>query len=122
MALLKRNLTFDQGATFEALSFIWKDSNQVPVDLSGYTAQMDFQDANGTPVFSLSTTTDTITLGTTNGVISFVIPASYTKTVTAKKGKYSLELYSPAPDASGEPRVVRFLEGSWNMALEVTKE
>ncbi|VTS03577.1 hypothetical protein [Gemmata obscuriglobus] len=104
---LPLNLTVYQGATFTK-TFTWTTgpdrSNQTPVDLTGYTAEMAIRSGQ-TVVISLTTGNSGIALGTTDGRITLNIDASDTATLTAANAEYDLLL------ASGG--VVTPLLGGW---------
>ena len=69
-----------------------------PVDLTGYTAEMDIRDkVGGTVLFTLSTGTDArIVVDPAAKTITMSISAADTTLVTWSRGVYDLEMYSPS--------------------------
>lgn len=110
------DITIEQGATFR-LNLVWKDSNGVAVNLTGYTARMQVRRAYGDTVAQLDLTTEngTITLGGAAGTIEVVVPATQTDDLVASKGVYDLEL------SSGSGEVTRLIEGKVTIKPEVTR-
>jgi hypothetical protein len=107
------NLAIYQYATY-TMTFIWVagtcgcgtvGATSGPADLTGYTATLQIR------AYPLSATilydaSSNITLGTTDGTIALVIPATTTQTFTWWQGVYDLLLTS----SSGV--VTRLLQGS----------
>jgi hypothetical protein len=112
----KYTMNIDAGATY-ALTVTWTDSNDTPINLTGYTARMKLKsDFGGTALVSL-TETDGLTLGGASGTIAISISPTLTGALCdtePKKGVYDLELVS-----SGGV-VTRLLEGRWIATPEVT--
>ena len=105
-----------QGATFTK-SFAWKNSGGVPINLTGYTAQMQVRKSVTSPdvIVELSTLNGAIVLGGAAGTVVLSLTALQTAAITAKSGVYDLELKT----AGGE--VTRFLSGSVEISHEVTR-
>jgi hypothetical protein len=102
----KRSFTIEQGATFEE-PIVWK-SGGVPVDLTGYTAELLIRPKHGSPTLlrRLATDNGEIVLGTTDGTITLLMSDEQTLLLTSwKKGEYVLNLTAPG----GATR--RLLEG-----------
>lgn len=110
------DLYIEQGATF-VKQITWKDSSGTPVDLSGYTARMQFRSSvnSDTILFSATTTNGKITLGGAAGTIDIEIDATDTTAFAFVSAVYDLELES----ASGF--VTRLLEGGVEVSKEVTR-
>ena len=110
------DLMIEQGATFSQ-TVTWKDSNNVPVDLTGYTARMQFRPSVNAPTvyFSATSTDGRIVLGGATGAITINISAVETTAFTFVSAVYDLELQS----ASGV--VTRLLEGGVSVSREVTR-
>lgn len=110
------NLSIQQGATL-AVAVTWKDSNDVPVDLTGYTARLQVKETyDGNAVLSLNTSNGGIALGGTAGTINLAAAATATAALAAPfSGVYDLEL------VSGSGVVTRLLEGAATVSPEVTK-
>ena len=82
-------------ATLE-INAIWKDSNDNPVDLTGYTARMQARDTeDATTAWFDVDEGDYIALGGAAGTVDVAVPPAITGTVTADDGVYDLMLTSP---------------------------
>lgn len=110
------NITCEQGATFTRI-LTWKDSNGLPVNLSGYTARMHVRKDYESQIIVLELTTENgrisiipnigrITLSVDDTTTSQLVPSSYV---------YDLELVS----SSGT--VTRLVEGAFVVKPEVTR-
>ena len=109
----KYNMICSQGATFsKRLTWI---INGVPVDLTGYTAEMQAREKYSSinAIFTLSTSDGSITLDD-EGNIDILIDASDTEDIVAKEYVYDLELNSGA-------EIYRIIEGKFIVTPEVTK-
>ena len=75
MAAAKLDIYIEQGATF-TLGLVWKDANTDPIDLTGYTARMQLRSnvAEETPLMSITSEDNEITLGGSSGTISIWAP------------------------------------------------
>lgn len=111
------NLVIYQGATFRQ-NFIWQDSEQEPVDLTGYTARMMVRTSVGSddPFITLTTENGGITLGGVTGSIALYMSATDTEMLTEILGCYDLELVAPS---GGD--TTRFLQGIITISREVTR-
>ena len=110
------NLVIYQGATYSQ-TFIWKDANSTPINLTGYTARMMVRttiDAP-TPFITLTTENGGITLGGTAGTVVLNMSATATAALTESIGLYDIEL------VSGAGVVTRFLQGIVTISKEVTR-
>jgi ACT domain-containing protein len=99
------NIVCEQGTTFNFIFTIKND--ETPWDLTNYTATMTvrpFIGANSTVI--VATTSNYITLGTTNGKVTVNIPANITINFNASSHDYDLIL-----DSGTE--VTRILEGKF---------
>lgn len=116
------NLCINQNATFSK-TLIWTTKrccgcgtvgvSSGPVDLTGYTAQMQIRPFYNGPV--LYDVTPDITLGGVDGTIQIEISAADTETFIWWKGVYDLRL----TDSSGI--VTRLLAGSVDVSPAVTQ-
>jgi hypothetical protein len=121
-----KNIFIRPGVT-KSLSFVWYtvDPNtkvKTPVNLTAYTAKMQFRKAPGDPVLMelstsatvIGTTTSaaSITLGAT-GEINITIPATVTAQYTTEKSFYDLLLYNGAD-------VYEFMEGAVALKYGIT--
>ena len=116
MAAGKRDIFIEQGATFR-MNLVWKDSNEVPVNLTGYTARMQIRRTYNNPstLLSLSTANGAIALGGSAGTITIVGAATMTDDMASRLGVYDLELQS------ADGTVTRLLEGKVTISPEVTR-
>jgi hypothetical protein len=107
------NICINQNATLTT-TFLWSTggcgcatvgSSYSPVDLTGYTAVMQFRPFQDSPTIYYDASSD-ITLGGTAGTIALVIPASATAGFTWTQAVYDLLLTSSSGVAT------RLLEGT----------
>ena len=110
------DLFIEQGATF-LKSITWKASAGDPVNLTGYTARMQFRSSvSSSTVLATATTEDgRITLGGAAGTIDIEFSDVDTAAFAFVSAVYDLELES----ASGF--VTRLLEGGVEVSKEVTR-
>ncbi len=110
------NLVIYQGANLSQV-FTWQDSNQTPVNLTGYTARMQARTSitADPPFISLTTENGGIALGGSAGTVTLTMTAAQTASIIETVGVYDLELVSP----SGI--VTRFLQGAVIISREVTR-
>lgn len=117
--VIRLNLVIPQGATYRGIDdFVYLQSDGVtPFDLTGYSARMHIRAKHSDPDPPLyeALSGGDITLGTTGGEISVVIPAATTTAWVFKEAVYDFELVDPG----GE--VVRLLEGFVTVTPEVTR-
>lgn len=106
----------EQGATYQ-LDITWKQPDGTPVNLTGYTARMQFRrNKRATEIlFSGTTSNGVITLGGAAGTISITIPAATTDDFSFNCAVYDIEL------ESGGGIVYRLVEGSVEVSKEVTR-
>lgn len=109
----KYNMICAQGATFSK-RLTWSIDGD-PVDLTGYTAEMQAREKYSSPnaIFTLSTGDGSITLDN-QGNIDLLIDSSDTENIVAKEYVYDLELNSGA-------EVYRIIEGKFIVTPEVTR-
>jgi len=111
----KYNMICPQGATFTK-TLIWK-IDEVPVDLTGYTARMQAKDKHKTtcaPIINITTENGGITLGGEEGTIDLLVTATETTEIYPKEYVYDLEMVST-------DFVYRLIEGKFIVTPEVTK-
>lgn len=109
----KYNMICAQGATFSK-RLTWSiDGN--PVDLTGYTAEMQAREKYSSPnaIFTLSTSDSSIVLDD-EGNIDILINSSVTEEIIAKEYVYDLELNSGS-------EIYRIIEGKFIVTPEVTR-
>ena len=110
----KYNMICPQGATFSK-TITWK-IDDIPVDLTSYTARMKAKDKHKTncdPIVDITTENGGITLGGEEGTIELLINASETELFYPKEYVYDLELVSV-------DFVYRLIEGKFIVTPEVT--
>jgi DUF4097 and DUF4098 domain-containing protein YvlB len=86
----------EQGSSF-TLSFIYKDSNGNPVDLTGWCARLTWKSSTSTEIFTTENTTENyqFDIDEPNGKLTLQFPASITNNFNFSTAKYDLELQSP---------------------------
>lgn len=112
------DLVMEQGATFER-NIYYKDSDNNPIDISGWTAAMQirqYRDSEDALLTLTSSAGDIIMAGPT-GHLEIHIPANEMDDLTFSWGYYDLELY-PGGDTT---RAFRLLEGRVKLTKEVTR-
>lgn len=109
-------LTIDQGASFE-LSFLFADENNIPLNLTGYTARMQLRTSYTapTPAIELTTENNRIVFTPLEGKMTLSLPASVTTTIAPRNYVYDVELISPTGF------VTRAVEGDAIVTPEVTR-
>lgn len=109
------NFTLDQGATFTQ-TLIYKDSEGVPVNLTGYTARSKARASLESNVIIWNLTNGNgITLGGSNGQITMTLDASTTASyVPGTTFIYDLEIVNGST-------VTRLIQGQVMVSGEVTR-
>jgi hypothetical protein len=109
------DMVCEQGATF-LRQFTWTDENEVPVNLTGFTARMHIRTtvAAASTTLELTTANGRITLNPSQGTITLQLTATETAALAAKRYVYDLELVSGAS-------VTRLLQGAFTVSPEVTR-
>jgi len=103
----KINLVIDQGTTFTK-TFVLKDDNDEPMDLSTYTATSKMKKSySSSNSFSFTATCNS------SGVVSLSMNANTTSSITAGRYVYDVELLSGA-------YVTRAAEGIVTITPQVT--
>ncbi len=119
------NITAEQGATWQPVPWIYRDSNDALVNLTGYTARMHVREsyAAASALFTLTTENGGLTLGGAAGTIAPLISATSMATVDvpntpgtppARELVYDLELVSGTV-------VTRLMQGKFTITREVTR-
>jgi hypothetical protein len=110
------NFTVEQGATFTR-DFVYKDSTNVVVNLTGYSARMHIRPhLESTQILLEATTANAkLTITPLQGKISVVFTPADTNSIPDTEAVYDLELES----ASGV--VTRLIEGSVTFSKQVTR-
>lgn len=128
----KYSFVIEQGATFD-IEVQYTDSNSNPIDLTGYTGQLQirstYADDSGTIYLTLSSSRNPDGTGLnfsgssgttppTSGSIGIYIAACTSSALTFNKGKYDLEIYSGSGACA---HTIRLLEGEVRLSKEVTR-
>lgn len=108
------NITVYNGTTF-ALSPVWKVDN-LPVDLTGYTAKMQVRDISANLIAELSTSNGKITINAAIGQVNLALTATQTAVGTLPVGNYNYDL-NLTDSASN---VYKILEGAFIVKASVT--
>ncbi len=110
----KLNLICPQGATFRKTFRVY-DKNDVAIDLTGYTAQMQARKTTGAKTTILSVGTSTGEISITGNNIVVTIPYSDTELYPCGDFKWDIEITSPDDIRD------RLIEGKFTVTPEVTK-
>jgi hypothetical protein len=110
------NITVFQGTTFSRV-FTWKDSDDAPIDLTGYTARLQVRASAQSEdvLLELTSEDDEITLGDEAGTITLTMDPDATDALDFDRAYYDLEL-----ESSGG-QVTRLLQGAFRIADQVTR-
>lgn len=116
MASAEYNFTIEQG-TSVSIPFIYTDSNNVPVNLTGYKVRMQARmpSVSPNPLIDASDTNGKFEIHPAEGKVVLELGATETSTYTWRRAKYDIEIESP----SGF--VTRLLHGTISISPEVTK-
>lgn len=108
------NFTLDQGSTW-TLQIVYKDSNGAPINLTGYTAEMQVRRKfdSDTPVLTLSTSNGGITIVGATGTLN-LIATDEQAAIDPGLYVYDLEL------STGGVRT-RLIQGTVTVSGEVTR-
>lgn len=116
----QHNLTLQQGATFRRC-FLWKDSADVPIDLSGWLARMHIREKVESTQILASLTTENGRIELQPGGLTGRIVLSMGATVTAalkfESAVYDVEFYDP----NDLDEVIPYLQGKVKLKFEVTR-
>lgn len=108
------HMKIEQGATF-SLSLTYKDTNDNPIDLTGYSARLQMRKRiNDSDTVVSLTDSSGIELGGDTGTIVITISATATAALDPVEGVYDLEL-----ETGGI--VTRLLSGTYEVLREVTR-
>jgi hypothetical protein len=132
MAAGKYNFTIEQGTTVD-FEIQYKDSNNSPVDLTGYSGRLmirsNFADNSPSTYLVLSSSRNSDGTGLNfsgssgtkppaSGSIGIYIASCTSSALTFTTARYDLEIYS---GSNACPYTVRLLEGQVNLSKEVTR-
>lgn len=113
----KVNLKINQGETYRHTLY-WKNEQELPVDLTNYTARMQIRSKVDSPTVLLELTTANSGIVISNpvtGEFKLYISATLTSSMTWSSGVYDLEMVAPNDD------VTRLIEGKVTVTKEVTR-
>ncbi len=110
------DLTIYQGTTFNEV-FTWTDVNNVPINITGYTAALMVRSSivDSVAFITLTTANGGITINGSAGTITLSMLPAATAALTQISGIYDLNLTSPAGVVS------RILEGLVFISAGVTR-
>jgi phage tail sheath gpL-like len=109
------NTTIDQGSIWSVV-LVYTDSNNVPVNLTGYTAAMQLRQ-------NYNSTTADLTLTTANGGIT-IVGATGTITITAtatQTGLLDSGFYVYDLELTSGSNISRLIQGQLTVAEQVTR-
>lgn len=110
----KHNLQIYQHATFEK-RFTWKDERKRPVNITGWSARIEFRVAPGGQILHTLTVGNGITINPTAGIIDIYIADEVTATFNWTSGTWDLLL----TDGSGKDW--RLLQGKVSVSPSTTR-
>ena len=110
------NFTIEQGSSFK-LALIYKNSNNVAIDLTGWQASLIWlTNLNTNYIYSTNNPDNSLysfVLNQTTGSISLKIPAKQTKLFEFTTASYYLELVSPSElYLGGGKEIIRLIYGT----------
>ena len=130
MSAGKYSFTIEQGATLQ-FEIQYKDSNNIPVDLTSYNGRLQVRPTVGSSdvYLTLSSTLQSDNTGLnfsgsngstplSSGSIGIYVSAVTSSTLDFSNAYYDLEIYSGSGNSE---YVVRLLEGKVNLSKEVTQ-
>jgi len=107
------NSVIDQGATF-TINIVYNDSNNNPVNLTGYTARMQLREKyTSVAVLTLTTENGGLTITPLTGNIAVLATATQTEAIEAAYYLYDLELTSGF-------EITRLIQGQLTVRAQVT--
>jgi len=127
MAAGTYNITLEQGSTVD-FQIQYKDSNNSPINLTGYGAAMqirsNYADNNPTTYITLSSSLATDGTGlnmasSSTGYIGVFISACSSSALNFSNARYDLEIYSGSVGSC--PITTRILEGQVYLSKETTR-
>ena len=129
MSAGRYSFTIEQGTTFQ-LELIYKDSNQTPINLTGYSGRMQLRPTVDSTTVYLTLSSSLNTDGTglnfsgssgtnppSSGSIGIYIASCTSSLLNFTNAYYDLEIYS----GSNCPYTVRLIEGQVQLSKEVTR-
>jgi hypothetical protein len=116
MTATKLNISIEQGAKFER-NILVRNNNGTSKDLTGYSARMQVRPtfASSTILLEATTANGLISINGPGGIVTISISADITTPLDWSVAVYDLEIYINATE------IIRILEGSASLSLEVTR-
>ena len=116
MPASRYDFTIEQGSSYQ-ISFVYKDSNKNPIDLTNWCSRLIWKSNTGsTTEFSsenINSSDYTFTLNDTVGEIKLLLPATKTDKFNFKTAEYDLDLKSPESfTGGGDKYISRILYGT----------
>ena len=131
MAAGRYNIIIEQGATYQ-IELQYKDSNNTPINLSGYSGRMQIRPSVASTTIYLTLSSSRQPDGTglnmsgsspykppTSGSIGVYISACTSSMLTFDEAVYDLEIF--VPNDTDCPTVSRLLQGPVKLSKEVTR-
>ena len=118
MGVASNNIEIPQGSRYYNI-IVYKDNDGNPVDLTGYTAEMQIRAYKGATasLLTLNTSNGYLALGGAAGTITIDIPGDITEALDFNWARYDLELYPAGVVADS----IRLIEGKVHLNKEVTR-
>ena len=116
MAAIKFDIPIEQGATFE-MTLTYADSVGVPINLTGYSAEMQVREEVGGRVLATASTSNGSIVLSSGGQVVITLAAAQTSLIGAIVGVYDLFLKSPA----GNP-IRKLVYGNVTVKQSVTRQ
>lgn len=108
------DLSVEQGTTWEQ-DIVWKDSNDDPVDVSGYTGLMQVRETQESDVVVVA---PTIVFGTTDGAITLSLTDTQTAGLDANGDRaWVYDLFVTSPSGT----VTKLMAGQFNVVAAVSR-
>ncbi len=110
------NFTIDQGAQYNT-TIVYEDGSGNPIDLTGYTAEMQLREQSSSPNpadLTLSTSNGGIVITPLTGTLAITMTTAQTGALTARFYVYDLEL-------SVGGVVSRLIQGQITVSAQVTQ-
>lgn len=114
-AVQKINLKIPQGTTY-VHEFNYVDGSGDPIDLTGYTARMQFREGVGSASYYYQALSGgDIEIDAVQGKLTLTIPSATCEGFSLAKSVYDIEIIAP------NTAVTRIVKGSVALDLEVTR-
>lgn len=116
MAATRLDIVIEQGVRFDR-SIQVRNKDGTVKNLTGYSGRMQIRPsyASATVLLDATTANGMVTINAPGGVVTITIGADITTPMTWTSGYYDVEIFSSAAD------VIRILQGSASLSLEVTR-